>query len=96
MEIVKPAVLKCDAGKCAYNAGGVCHAIGINIGSPHQRCDTFKESNQKAGNPAVQAEVGACDVTECAFNNMMLCSSPGINVSMHIAHADCMTFNKRA
>jgi hypothetical protein len=90
--LVKPEVVECLAENCGYNRDKACHATAINVGGPHQECDTFIKSSAKGGMEDMEAGVGACKVTGCGFNKAMLCSAKSVKIGMHGSHADCQTF----
>jgi hypothetical protein len=94
-QCAKPEVVKCLAETCSFNNGKVCRAVAINVGGPHQECDTFYVASQKGGNDEMNAGVGACKVESCVFNKSLLCDAKGVVVAWHGSHADCITFSEK-
>jgi hypothetical protein len=78
--------------KCSFNSGEKCMAIAVNIGGPHQMCDTFMSWDNKAGTGDSTGLVGACRVPNCAFNKNLQCLAKNIQVGPHADHPDCSTF----
>ena len=95
MKCFKPEVVKCQVDSCSFNQNQICHALGINVGGPHQECDTFIKAGNKAGSNLITSSVGACKVPNCRFNNMMLCEADAVSVGWHGEHADCLTFSEK-
>jgi hypothetical protein len=85
-------ITECGVGECAYNIASKCMAAGVNIGGPHQECDTFVKADVKGGMPEPLAIVGACKVRQCGFNKNLMCVAKNIKVGAHDGHADCTTF----
>jgi len=91
-----PKIVDCNAGECAYNKEGKCHAIGITVGgSEEPMCDTFWNNSRKGGALDMVGGVGACKVENCAYNQSFECGAKGISVQTHMSHADCATFKQR-
>lgn len=89
-------VLECEVTQCCYNNKKQCHALAITVGdADHPHCDTFFRMQNKGGDPAATAGVGACKVVSCRYNGEMECQAPGIRVGHLIDDADCQTFQKR-
>ena len=87
---------ECSMEECDYNNGKRCTALAINLGGPHQMCDTFIGDGSKGGTGAANALVGACKVKNCSMNKDLMCLASAIRVSRHEDHPDCLTFRARA
>lgn len=90
-----PQVRTCEVTECSYNSDQHCHAVAIQVGQEHPRCDTYTPLGSRSGAMDQIANVGACKVSHCSFNNLLLCAAPDINVAHHSGHADCVTFRPR-
>ncbi|WP_061961506.1 DUF1540 domain-containing protein [Demequina flava] len=88
-----PIVSACSVETCGFNHDG-CRAGAINVSGDHAHCNTFMDSDTKAGNADV-AGVGACMRTECKFNDDMACTAEAIEVGASFDTADCLTFEAR-
>ena len=85
----------CEMNECFYNDSMTCHAQAINVGGPHQMCDTFIANSHHGGDMSSSGSVGACKVEDCSYNESMCCSASEIQVGHHENHADCMTYKQR-
>jgi hypothetical protein len=92
MAVLKTGVMECSVEECSYNMGSMCMAAGVNIGGPHQECDTFYKGIEKGGLHEPAAVVGACRVAQCGFNRNLMCGAKNIKIGPHDGHADCTTF----
>lgn len=92
--VVKPEIAGCAMKDCAFNSRGRCHALAINVGDDHPRCDTYSSSAEKAGQHYLIGGVGACKVTRCSYNGGMLCGAPNISIARHNDHADCLMYKE--
>jgi hypothetical protein len=92
MEMIRTGISGCEMNQCSYNSGGKCMAIAVNIGGPHQMCDTFISEGEKGGMQEPAAMVGACKVKSCGFNKNLLCMAKNIKVGPHEGHPDCVTY----
>ena len=88
-------VSTCNMSTCAFNAGGICHTPGINIG-PHAECNTYIHASSRGGFPDLQGGVGACMASDCKFNDQLECKAPKVNVEIDGKHADCQTFQSKS
>lgn len=92
LTVLVPEVAGCTVDRCAYNAGGACHARAITVGDgDHPRCDTYLAHGAHT-RATGKAGVGACKVTACRHNRELECEAEAIHVSTHSGHADCLTF----
>ena len=92
MEMAK--VMKCEVSGCVYNMDNLCHTMAITIGHGNNpACDTFMQSESKAGDGASLAGVGACKVSNCKYNSKLECQAPGITVGYCEKEPDCLTFS---
>ncbi len=88
-----PEISSCNATQCAYNMGGLCHALAITIGDGQTpQCDTFCSSSISGGDSDVVGCVGACKVASCVHNMSLECQAPGISVGTMGSEIDCLTF----
>jgi len=92
MAAARTGITECGMEECSYNIAGKCMAAGVNIGGPHQECDTFFKGGEKGGMHEPEAIVGACKVKQCGFNKKFMCVAKNIKVGLHEGHADCTTF----
>lgn len=96
MASAMPVISSCEVSSCFYNAGKMCHAPAINVGSEHAACDAFMADGK--GRHSARKDVGmvgACHIEECRFNDAMTCGAPSIVVLGHGTHADCGTYQHR-
>lgn len=92
--MLMPQVEKCTADDCFYWDNEICRANAIQIGDEHQKCDTYRKSEDHQG-PADMGRVGACQTVNCEYNKQRSCSAQAIDVGCHDGHADCLTFEPR-
>jgi hypothetical protein len=88
-------ITKCTMSNCAYNAGGMCHTLGITVG-PHAECNTFVHASARGGFREVQGGIGACLASDCKFNDKLECRATNVDVASHEKHADCETFRAKS
>ena len=65
MASAMPVISSCEVSSCFYNAGKMCHAPAINVGSEHAACDAFMSDGK--GRHSARKDVGmvgACHIEE--------------------------------
>ena len=96
MAEVMPKIKSCDVSNCTYNMDKLCHTCAITVGDGNcAMCDTFMQSNQRAGNQKTTGAVGACKMQACQYNKSLECTAGNIMVGMLSNHADCKTYAMR-